>query len=437
MANNTTLKTQIKLRRATAGEWRTSDPVLGEGEPGYETDTHKLKIGDSKTSWNNLPYITDIIDLSTVTNKVIVVINKSGAAVTNPTGFLGKGTVTGDIGIIKTEIADDKYSYTAYVWNGGEWYAMDGNYSAENVYTSKDMKLAGEYTDGIGNYEKGTIINAGTSIQDILSKMFSKRLQPKASNPSATIAFVDEAGVATDISLEIGTRYQAKYVISYSDGKFQPPGGAVQNAGCKSTDSTVKFDGKPVTINGEQVTISGEKLNGAKGTIDEITIDSENKKIFELTYGWESSANAAKDNFGDNAEPSLTIGAASNQTAFSIHGVSGYRCAFGGSSTGSISTTSDGIRDLQISVPSSYNSFQVPVVEGAKAVLIAVPATRQVTKIEDKNALGTNIFAAFSTRRTTEVEGKNNFDAIPYNYYLYTPATSLSENIYTVHLANA
>ena len=52
----------IKLRRGTAAEWAASEPqpggeVLKLGEPGFEKDTFKLKIGDGETSWNSLPYI--------------------------------------------------------------------------------------------------------------------------------------------------------------------------------------------------------------------------------------------------------------------------------------------------------------------------------------------------------------------------------------------
>lgn len=47
----------IKLRRATSTEWNSINPVLRSGEPGYETDTKKLKIGDGSTVWTNLAYL--------------------------------------------------------------------------------------------------------------------------------------------------------------------------------------------------------------------------------------------------------------------------------------------------------------------------------------------------------------------------------------------
>lgn len=48
--------TQIKLRRDTAANFTSKNPVLGVGEPAYETDTKKLKIGDGTTAYNNLDY---------------------------------------------------------------------------------------------------------------------------------------------------------------------------------------------------------------------------------------------------------------------------------------------------------------------------------------------------------------------------------------------
>lgn len=50
--------TQIKLRRDTAANFTSKNPVLGAGEPAYETDTKKLKIGDGTTAYNSLDYFT-------------------------------------------------------------------------------------------------------------------------------------------------------------------------------------------------------------------------------------------------------------------------------------------------------------------------------------------------------------------------------------------
>ncbi len=47
----------IKFKRGQSTTWRTKNLLLKDGEPGFELDTRKLKIGDGKTLWNDLPYI--------------------------------------------------------------------------------------------------------------------------------------------------------------------------------------------------------------------------------------------------------------------------------------------------------------------------------------------------------------------------------------------
>lgn len=56
----------IKLRRGTAAQWTSANSVLASGEPGFETDTNKFKIGNGSDPWNNLPYTA--IDPSTASS---------------------------------------------------------------------------------------------------------------------------------------------------------------------------------------------------------------------------------------------------------------------------------------------------------------------------------------------------------------------------------
>jgi hypothetical protein len=48
---------RIRLRRAQSGEWFSANPTLGLGEPGYETNSQRLKIGDGISAWSGLDYI--------------------------------------------------------------------------------------------------------------------------------------------------------------------------------------------------------------------------------------------------------------------------------------------------------------------------------------------------------------------------------------------
>jgi hypothetical protein len=49
---------RIQLRRDPAATWTGNNPVLADGEFGYEKDTKKFKIGDGVTEWNDLEYRT-------------------------------------------------------------------------------------------------------------------------------------------------------------------------------------------------------------------------------------------------------------------------------------------------------------------------------------------------------------------------------------------
>lgn len=46
----------IQIRRDTAANWTSSNPILADGEMGYEKDTGKFKFGDAVTAWNSLAY---------------------------------------------------------------------------------------------------------------------------------------------------------------------------------------------------------------------------------------------------------------------------------------------------------------------------------------------------------------------------------------------
>jgi hypothetical protein len=46
----------IQIRRDTAANWTAGNPTPANGQPCWETDAKKLKIGDGATAWNSLAY---------------------------------------------------------------------------------------------------------------------------------------------------------------------------------------------------------------------------------------------------------------------------------------------------------------------------------------------------------------------------------------------
>lgn len=50
----------IQFRRGTTKSWQDTKTKLASGQPGYDKDKHKIKIGDGETLWKDLPYASGI-----------------------------------------------------------------------------------------------------------------------------------------------------------------------------------------------------------------------------------------------------------------------------------------------------------------------------------------------------------------------------------------
>lgn len=106
----------IQWRNDTAARWTSENPVLLAGEPGYERDTGKYKIGDGATAWNALAYQADSGPAgptgptgpagptgptgadSTVPGPTGATGDPGAAGATGPTGATGATGPTGDTG---------------------------------------------------------------------------------------------------------------------------------------------------------------------------------------------------------------------------------------------------------------------------------------------------------------------------------------------------
>lgn len=65
----------IQFMRGNSSSVISENPVLAAGQPFFETNTHKLKIGDGSTYYNSLPYIGEDDSSGSDTAYVKVVTN--------------------------------------------------------------------------------------------------------------------------------------------------------------------------------------------------------------------------------------------------------------------------------------------------------------------------------------------------------------------------
>lgn len=102
-------KQPIQFRRSTSKRFKEKNPYLLNGEPAYEYDTKKLKIGDGISRYNDLPYIGSNDDTTYEfldgTNSFKVIKNGSETQIVNVTPSVPLATETSD-GLMSKE---DKY----------------------------------------------------------------------------------------------------------------------------------------------------------------------------------------------------------------------------------------------------------------------------------------------------------------------------------------
>ena len=83
----------INHRTGTAAEWTAANPVLEKGELGYESDTHKMKLGDGTSTWTQLSYANQATELTPSQQRTASEIFNSQTAATSGndrTPFAGK-----------------------------------------------------------------------------------------------------------------------------------------------------------------------------------------------------------------------------------------------------------------------------------------------------------------------------------------------------------
>ena len=389
----TTLKTRIQLRSDTLANWeavKTQVPL--KGESCYETDTHKLKIGDGVTTWENLPYCSGTeIEHYPLTATAEQTDDEVLATI------ITDELHDGDTAVVKRDIAGGKVSYTAYVYDNGAWKAMDGNYSANNVYFDKDLI----YTANIGvktvpSSGSGTIAAEGKNVTEVLASILALEKNPSTTQPTLALSS-NNIGAK-----EVGTRISINYSFATTAGSY-----TYGPATC-------------VTWSGYSATFNGQELTTASGTFNEIQVtDTTNLSI--VGKATHSAGTTPKTNIG-NDYPTGKITA--KELTANKGTLTGYRNWFYGYKNAAgvldvTNLTSANIRALTAQNGSFPGTIST---NGMQQMFFAIPKGRK-NKVTVSNA--TNGAPQTVTKVTDiMVEGANGYNAIAYDVWYVNNAAA-------------
>ena len=407
-----TLTTQIILRNGTTTEWEASTKVLKLGEIGIDTTKNEIRIGDGTHTWKDLKIagadqaaIQALIDKAEDKVSVLLVDGNETdteklATVANP--------AQGDMAIVERAVATNANSYTAYVYDGKKWCAMDGNYSAENVYFSDDLT----YTAAIGVLPKPSgsakLAAKGKNIKEVLASVLAKEEKPGKTNPA--VSFNTQEGFGT---YEIGTEKNLSYTASLSAGSYTY-GPATGIAAQSWSVSCTGIDGVKTS---------------ATGVFENVVAEATAKTI-TATATYNEGA-VPKTNLGNDYPDGKIAAGSASKTSDKFVGV---RYMFWGPVTTDIELNSANIRALghkEASASKTLGTFGAGA--GAKKVIVAVPAGKKITKVIMPSALNADVTALFVKQSTTvNVEGANGYAGAAYNVYVYQPASIDAGETYTV-----
>lgn len=407
-----TLNTRIVLRNDSTTNWLANETqVLLKGEVGVEFLANgkvKMKVGDGTTAWKDLAYFggedAHVFEATLSENET------KEDAIARVVGTTEKHT--GDIAIVKQLINDDKYEYTAYVYNGSAWAAMDGNYNAENVYFDEDFT----FTTKIGTVQtltngSATVAAAGKSVKDFFAGLFAQESQPAITAPSYSLS----ASPVLESNAEVGNYITGfRWDGNWSAGSYQY--GSKEQSG-SSTGITATY-----AMSENKESQSSSALDGTFTLANKIQIDSTSNKTYGVVTGvctYTDSPYTPVTNIGNPASAGSLKGNTVNRTA-NVN-TTGYRNTFYGTMTSKpAAMTSADIRALPAKSNKTLSNgsvINVDIPVGALRVVFAYPATlRDASSVLDVNGLNANITSGF-TATTVEVEGANGFDPISYKVY--------------------
>ena len=455
--------------------------ILNSAEYIWSETAGKWELFGDEGNFATKKYVDDAkaAAISSTQNAVYVETDLADDAITAYKADATKNT--GDILINKVTIKDKdgnpvsgtdgkaKTQFTAYVWNGAAWAAMDGNYNAENTYLADDITI----TQAFGQYGidstsgRGTIPCKGWNMKELISKSFAKATSATKVNPTREVStpsnYSDNVEVGTWKSGANGNN-AIKFTYK-TDGKWSN-----YNAGKTAGNTVLKKDiaiTRTASMTAEQAAAYGITYNvnainasysysgdetlaiGSSVQIDSIATSDLSVQYRDAQYNlytysisgkWQAGTTVPVNNLGD-ADPGNKVGAgnfATSSGTVSVAAGKRRRFWYVGNDT---ATASDNafFRGLATSVNSDLSATtktkDLTIPAGTKRVVFAVQIPNAtLSEVIDVDGMGLNVAGNFTSKQL-DIEGANGFAAKTYTVFECVNEAGLKATTYKIKVA--
>ena len=148
---------RIQLRRDTATNWTTNDPLLAEGELGLEIDSGRWKVGNGIHTWDALPYSNSIFS-----GPSVIADSSSGTALRiTQTG-------TGNAFVVEDEANPDE---THFVVNSGGYVGIGKTDPLALLDVGGNSRFSGQITSTVATGAAPFVVASTTSVTNLNADM--------------------------------------------------------------------------------------------------------------------------------------------------------------------------------------------------------------------------------------------------------------------------
>ena len=317
------------MRRGTTSEWNTADPILNEGEIGYNSTLTSFKIGDGESLWSELDYYQAAADITP--NEIGAIASTEKNAADGVAGLDGSKNVITALSVVFEGATADAHETFLTVTEPASDITI-------NLPSTADTLVGRATTDTLTNKSISGATNTLSNIGNASLTNSAITINGSSVSLGGSISIGDITGITTaagsglsgggssgDITLSIDTAVTAdlttaqtltnKTLTSPSVGTSLTTASTSFNL-LNTTATTVNFAGaastisigsvtSTTTINDSLIVTGNLTVNGTTTTIDTQTLQVEDKNIV-LGYG--STSDVAVDGGG------ITLTGATNKT---------------------------------------------------------------------------------------------------------------------------
>lgn len=218
----------------------------------------------------------------------------------------------GDVFVVTTAVDGSTYEQSAYFYNGSAWVAMTGSVDADKVILRENITLAGGYTQ-VGNLTKSqngtaTFQTKGKSVADVLTEIFSKRLQPSITAQPSIASFSLTGAGAVEAGTKVAAAVYSAATLNAGSYQYGPATGVVAT-NFKVERITNAATTQVVSVAAASLTAGSDNNGGAGFIIGDAGGDNAVSSLKYRVTATHGAGVTAKDNLGAASSPAVAIAA--------------------------------------------------------------------------------------------------------------------------------